>query len=804
MILTGEQKNVIRVATDFIERDESVLRVAGRAGCGKSVCLLAVHDKFPNFAVGAYTGKAASVLRRRGIANASTIHRLIYTPQEIDGKIRFTLKSRNEIAQKYGGFLIDEGSMITEFIYSHLLSFGLPIVFFGDHGQLEPVGSKFNLMAEPDIRLEKIHRNAGEIAHFAEWLRVGNDPRKFPCKDRVSVVPKRLITPDHYVGTDQVICAYNKTRCRINRIVRDRLGYTSELEPGDRVICLRNNSSIGVYNGLQGVAQSVNLDGTRTFRFETDFEQIFVRYEPNQFGKESGILECDLDICLFDYAYAITTHKCVSGDTILITENGYQRIDSLWDGSAKNRLQSLDLSLLASNGSNKAVQLFRGDTETAVKIKTKRGFQLTGSQRHPILLWDKSKTISKWELLPKIKIGDLVCISRKNDLFPKDYIKPNFISSKGKKHYKKTNIPSVVDERLGLILGYLVGDGNYSKNKSNMISLTTMDKEIESNFKKISNSLFSVEVKFKNKKGKASSFYFLSKVVRDYLEFIGLNYVTGDKKSVPHAVLSSPKSVQKFFLRGLFDTDGSASGHSVRLVNSSEKLLKEVQLMLLNFGVVSSLNSNYNKKYKKNYYCLGIYGNDCKIFKNEIDFGLRNKSKLLDKNLLKCKGKSNRDYVPGANRLVEQLRNEILQVFNVKKRLPGGLPRKTYALLSSLRKGKNNVSYFHIKMILEQLAKYSASIAALDSYKKIQDILNDCFYFDEIVSVEADECQMYDLSVPGVENFFGNGFVNHNSQGDEFDNVIVLEEICENWDHNRWAYTAASRAKTNIIWATQW
>ena len=309
MPLSVEQKQAISRAIKSIKNDEPVLRIGGLAGTGKTLCLAKIRESYSKFAVGAYTGKAASVLRRRGIHDASTIHRLIYTPVEIDGKIRFTLKSRNEIAQKYDGFLIDEGSMVSEFIYSHLLSFGLPIIFFGDHGQLEPVGSTFNLMAEPDIRLEKIHRNAGEIAHFAEWLRMGNDPKKFPCKERVSVVPKRLLTPDHYVGTDQVICAYNKTRCRINRTVRERLGYTAELEPGERVICLRNNSTIGVYNGLQGVAQSVNLDGTRTFRFATDDEQFFVRYDPNQFGKESGTVECDLEICLFDYAYAITAHK---------------------------------------------------------------------------------------------------------------------------------------------------------------------------------------------------------------------------------------------------------------------------------------------------------------------------------------------------------------------------------------------------------------------------------------------------------------------------------------------------------------
>jgi ATP-dependent exoDNAse (exonuclease V) alpha subunit len=40
----------------------------------------------------------------------------------------------------------------------------------------------------------------------------------------------------------------------------------------------------------------------------------------------------------------------------------------------------------------------------------------------------------------------------------------------------------------------------------------------------------------------------------------------------------------------------------------------------------------------------------------------------------------------------------------------------------------------------------------------------------------------------------------HKSQGDEFDSVLVIEQKCKNWEHKRWAYTAASRAKTKLKW----
>ena len=40
----------------------------------------------------------------------------------------------------------------------------------------------------------------------------------------------------------------------------------------------------------------------------------------------------------------------------------------------------------------------------------------------------------------------------------------------------------------------------------------------------------------------------------------------------------------------------------------------------------------------------------------------------------------------------------------------------------------------------------------------------------------------------------------HKFQGDEADKVIVFEEKCDLWEHARWAYTAASRAKRMLLW----
>ena len=82
------------------------------------------------------SGKAANVLRKKGISNAATIHSLIYKPHLSFGEVYWDLAE----SVPCSGFIVDEASMVSSDIFEDLQSFGIPIIFVGDHGQLEPSG----------------------------------------------------------------------------------------------------------------------------------------------------------------------------------------------------------------------------------------------------------------------------------------------------------------------------------------------------------------------------------------------------------------------------------------------------------------------------------------------------------------------------------------------------------------------------------------------------------------------------------------------------------------------------------------
>ncbi len=91
-----------------------------------------------------------------------TIHGLIYKAicDEQDNIIGWEKKSTDEF--NYDLIIIDEASMITSQIWDDLLTFGIPVLAAGDHGQLPPIEGTFNLMDNPVLKLEEIFRQERE------------------------------------------------------------------------------------------------------------------------------------------------------------------------------------------------------------------------------------------------------------------------------------------------------------------------------------------------------------------------------------------------------------------------------------------------------------------------------------------------------------------------------------------------------------------------------------------------------------------------------------------------------------------
>ncbi|HSJ88963.1 MAG TPA: LAGLIDADG family homing endonuclease, partial [Anaerolineales bacterium] len=86
----------------------------------------------------------------------------------------------------------------------------------------------------------------------------------------------------------------------------------------------------------------------------------------------------------------------------------------------------------------------------------------------------------------------------------------------------------------------------------------------------------------------------------EFFTSLGVTSARAYQKRIPNSIWSAPREAVVGFLQGLFTTDGTVNlssykkSCSIRLASSSVELLRDVQLLLLNFGIVSRIHKRRN------------------------------------------------------------------------------------------------------------------------------------------------------------------------------------------------------------------
>jgi exodeoxyribonuclease-5 len=323
------------------QRSKPYFALGGAAGTGKSTLIGVLCRLWPKIAVGTYTGKAASVLTDKGV-RAQTLHRLLYFPRHVCGKGQFSL--RKKLAD-VSGLIVDEASMVGDQLFKDILSFGLPVLFVGDHGQLGPIDSDSDLLRYPDIKLEQNHRQANEspIICAATAFREGQS-----VEDQQDALGRLTITTknrfNHFLSPClQIICGTNNTRHRINRQVRKLLGAKGDLPgPNERLIFLQNNAKYGVSNGQQGICRKILSTSNDWVEMDIELGSGTIISAPcstKHFLKDAIDNHTDKSVVLADFGYCVTAHKAQGSEweRVLVFEEIFKADPRRWRYTAVTR-----------------------------------------------------------------------------------------------------------------------------------------------------------------------------------------------------------------------------------------------------------------------------------------------------------------------------------------------------------------------------------------------------------------------------------------------------------------------------------
>ena len=326
----------------------------------------------------AYTGKAAQVLKAKGLNHVMTAHKFLYKYKTYyySNGTPFYVREEKTMEDFYPNpmkpeeeppfcptiVVVDEVSMLPKEMWDILMSLDFFVIAMGDPFQLPVIDKDTDnhILDKPDVFLDEIMRQAkeNEIIRISMEVRE-RKPLSLYNGTTVKIVPYSDLSYGMMKWANQILCSKNETRRALNKIYREHiLKFENELPViGDKLICLKNNWDClsafqePLVNGQTGEVLGFQPFHDNTWgdnfylKFRTDegahYDTIadgqFLRegkpfypsnekrkaYNKKMRGKKEKIKKLDL----FDYGYAITVHKSQGSQynkVLVIEEPMYQ------------------------------------------------------------------------------------------------------------------------------------------------------------------------------------------------------------------------------------------------------------------------------------------------------------------------------------------------------------------------------------------------------------------------------------------------------------------------------------------------
>lgn len=771
-----------------------------------------------SFELLAPTGIAAKKLGNTAGHEAYTIHRRLGYKGD-----RWDYNNSNKYTTDVA--IIDEGSMVDQEVFYRTISAlysSTKIVFVGDNDQLPSVGPGSVLKELIDskifktIFLNKIFRQekTSEIILEAKKIRDGDTDLTYfrsekeadiwHISDRDEKRIENLIirfaqqlkntAKDKKKISFQIISPRNTGFLSVeslNKVLQScinpkdinkkEISLTDQyIRVGDRIIIKKNNYELGIFNGDIGKIIAITYN-TIVMDIEDSFNSQKRVELPIKLAEE-----------FLKLAYCITVHKCIPLNSYVLTNSGFTEYKQLKEN---NRVVTDTLD-------NKKI-IFKSKTiiKKGNKIKTERGYCTSSSQDHAFLIADTHGM--RYLKAKDINNGQYACIVRK-----KIEGKSRTLKFTQNNHINRHKIetPNQITEDLSWLVGALIGDGWYNNTEDGRIEYASPDNpELLYEMKKILKG-YKVNSIIKYKKGIECTLSVCNKNFRDFLEYIGLEYVTGTNKDIPKIFLQESIINRSHLLSGLFDTDGSVykNKRKIKYNTISKNIVSKIQLILLSLGIGCTTtfypNVGYNKK--GFLYTISIVGEDVLLLSKIIQFR-SNKKKILNSKIIEnTRRNTSYNRIPFGKKIcrlfLEQYYEKNIKVKGPQKIKKGlnrykGINNTIHSILC----GQRYLTTFTLKKLLDIAIENKLSIA-----HSIKNIIKRNYIFDKITNIEPiEETPMGDIEVKDDNSYCVDGFVCHNSQGSEY-SIVILPLIKAHGNlllQRNLLYTAITRAKKKVV-----
>ena len=428
---------------------------------------------------------------------------------------------------------------------------------------------------------------------------------------------------------------------------------------------------------------------------------------------------------------------CLTGETLVTTDKGVQYLYDLKQD--RNKIWSIDQF-------NGVGQFLDNGVISTYTIKTKTGLEFTGTPNHKMQIVRNNDIV--WVRADDMKIGDRILVDRTERW--------------------ASNYRDICDEDTAYSLGVLIADGHWKK--GNAVGFATKDKEIVEIVSRFLESCPNSRAKvltYDNVHYACGS----GIVNRWFCDTFGIDRCYTKNKTIPRVLLTSSKKNMSSFIAGLMDGDGCVINDTkgctskIMLTNTSYLLIKQVQYILLHYGIMSTIQKWVHKNNWSDRYNLILYGKNAKKYMKYIGFRLKRKQEKFQEALSSC------DHVDTIPINIDDMINFVKE-FGYKSN--PGYVYPDLALCKLYR--RKTISYKLVNRFLEKYGHINHMFI-----NQLKALYNPNYYYDVITDISfGKSLPTYDINVPKNNTYCANGFISHNS-GEKIRglraNVLQIEEF---------------------------
>lgn len=457
-----------------------------------------------------------------------------------------------------------------------------------------------------------------------------------------------------------------------------------------------------------------------------------------QYEGVKGSLEEQVGIVL----NATNSGKCKSGDSLVSTSKGIMSINELihlTDISSykdiKEYSYKLDIQLVNRYGNlERPSKIFINGKKSLYKVKSDLGLETINTDNHPLLIVNEEGDFV-WKKTGELRAGDKLVINTGNEVYGTN---------------KK------LDTLDSYCLGLLVADGYYHKGG---LSFTNNEESLINTFNKWAKRETGIMPRMEEKylKGSYSATACHVKVGKSgsfdsFLNYYGLSRVKSDKKSIPKDILDAPKNIQLAFLSGYYECEMSfelrGGRNNIECTTKSHRLAKQLQLMLLNMGIVVNIKPRKIKGYAYTYYRMTFRAVDSLKLVKLLNFkteGRNNSKNTLIESMCNRRRNAKGRSVPVGKKLCDTYVNSLPSKVRGKARHKYNIP--------------HTISNLRVQRLLKEYPEGDKQLK-----QKLLLLSDPRIYYTEITDISYyEDDYTYDFEMPETHSFICDGLINHNS-----------------------------------------